>query len=88
MARRRRQGENERLEEGVKGEIEVPDPEDNMITHLMEAPISSEPMVEQTSTSELAPHVQNIRQGHGIGPSTIPSTQLMNSWRDLVWDSN
>ena len=33
MARRRRQGENERLEEGVEGEVEMPNLEDNVITH-------------------------------------------------------
>ena len=52
MARRRRQGENERLEEGVEGEVEMPNIEDNMITHPVETLILSKPMVEQTSTSE------------------------------------
>ena len=60
MARRKRQGENERLEEGVEGEVEIPNLEDNVITYPVEAPILSEPMVEQTSTSEQVPHVQNI----------------------------
>ena len=60
MARRRRQGENERLEEGVKGEVEIPNPEDNVITHPVETPILSEPMVEQTSTSEQIPSIHNI----------------------------
>mgnify|MGYP003702426047 CR=1 FL=1 len=46
MARRRRQGENERLEEGVEGEVEIPNLEDNVITHPMEVPVLSEPMVE------------------------------------------
>ena len=41
-------------------------------------------MVEQTSTSEQVPHVQNIGQGQGIRPSTVPSTQPMNPWGGLV----
>ena len=45
-----------------------------MITHPVEVPVLSEPMVEQTSTSEQVAHVQNIGRGQGIGPSTIPST--------------
>ena len=84
MARRRRQAENERLEEGVEGEVEIPNSEDNVITCPVETPIVSEPMVEQTSTSEHTPHVQNIGRGHGIGPSIISSTQPMNPWRGLV----
>ena len=44
----------------------------------METPIPSEPMVEQTSTSEQVPHVHNIEQDQGIGPSTVPSTQPIN----------
>ena len=60
MFRHRRQGENERLEEGVEGEVEIPNPGDNVITHPVETPILSEPMVEQTSTSEQVPHVHNI----------------------------
>ena len=85
MARRRRLGENERLEEGVEGEVEIPNPDDNMITHPVETPILSEPMVEQTSTSEQVPHVHNIGRGQGIGPSTIPSTQPINLWGSLVY---
>ena len=46
MARRRRQGENERLKEGVKGEVEIPNPEDNVIIHPVKVPVLSEPMVE------------------------------------------
>ena len=76
MARHRRQGENERLEEDVEGKVEIHNPEDNVITHPVEVPVLSEPMVEQTSTSE--PHVQNVGRGHGVGPSTAPSTQPMN----------
>ena len=74
MARRRRQRENERLEEGVEGEVEIPNPEDNVITLLVETPILSEPMVEQTSTSEQVPYAHNIGRDQGIEPSTIPST--------------
>ena len=83
IARRRRQGENERLEKGVEEEVEIPNPEDNVITHHMETLILSEPMVEQTSTSEQVPHVHNTGQGQGIRPSTVPSTQPMNPWGDL-----
>ena len=78
MARRRRQGENERLEEGVEGEVEIPNPEDNVITHPVETPILSEPKVEQPSTSELVPHIHNIGRDQGIGPSTVSSTQPIN----------
>lgn len=78
MARRRRQGENERLKEGVEGEVEIPNPENNVITHPVETPILSEPMVEQTSTSEQVPYVRNIGRDQRIGPSTVPSTQPMN----------
>ena len=74
MARRRRQGENECLEEGVEGEVEIPNPEDNVITHPVKTPILSEPMVKQTSTSEQVPHVLNLGRGQGIGPFTLPST--------------
>ena len=74
MARRRRQGENARLEEGVEGEVEIPNPEDNVITHPVETLILLEPMVEQTNTSEQIPFVRNIGQDQGIGPSTVPST--------------
>ena len=84
MARRRRLGENERLEEGVEGEVEVPNPEDNVITHPVETPILSEPMVEQTSTSEQIPYVRNIGRDQGIGPSTVPSTQPVNPWGGLI----
>ena len=45
MARRRRQGENERLEEGVEGEVEIPNPKDNVITYPVEVPVLSKPMV-------------------------------------------
>ena len=78
MARRRIQGENERLEEGVEGEVEIPNPEDNVMTYPVEVPVLSEPTVEQTSTLEQVPHVQNIRRGQGIGPFTVPSTQPIN----------
>ena len=84
MARRRRQGENERLEEGMEGEVEIPNPEDNVITHPVEVPVLSGPMVEQTSISEQVPHVQKIGRVQGIGPSTVLSTQLMNPWGGLV----
>ena len=55
-----------------------------MITHPVETPILSEPIVEQTSTSEQVPHVHNIGRDQGIGPSTIPSTQPTNPWDGLV----
>ncbi|KAL7180796.1 hypothetical protein ACSBR1_039788 [Camellia fascicularis] len=84
MARCRRQGENERLEEGVEGEVEIPNPGDNVITHPVKTPILSEPMVEQTSTSEQEPYVHNIGRNQGIGPSTVPSTQPTNPWDGLV----
>ena len=84
MARRRRQWKNERFEEDVDREVEIPNPEDYMITHPVETPVLSEPMVEQTNTSEQVPHVHNIRRGQGISPSTVPSTQLMNPWGGLV----
>ncbi|XP_028063193.1 uncharacterized protein LOC114266481 [Camellia sinensis] len=80
MARRRRQGENERFEEGVEGEVEIPNPEDNVVTHPVETPILSEPMVEQTSTSGQEPYVHIIGQNQGIGPSTMPT----NPWDGLV----
>ncbi|KAL7169931.1 hypothetical protein ACSBR2_034890 [Camellia fascicularis] len=62
------------MEEGVEGEVEIPNLEDNVITHLVEVPVLSGLMVEQTSTSEQVPHVQSIGRGQGIGPSTVPST--------------
>ncbi|XP_028065980.1 uncharacterized protein LOC114268949 [Camellia sinensis] len=80
MARRRRQGENERFEEGVEGEVEIPNPEDNVVTRPVETPILSEPMVEQTSTSGQEPYVRIIGQNQGIGPSTMPT----NPWDGLV----
>ena len=84
MARCRRQGDNERLEEGVEGEVEIPNPEDNVITHPVETLILSEPMVEQTSTLEHIPFVRNIGRDQGIGPSTVPSTQPVNPWGVLI----
>ncbi|GMP27571.1 hypothetical protein CsSME_00003494 [Camellia sinensis var. sinensis] len=74
MARHRRQGENERLEEGVEGEVETSNPEDNVITHPVETPILSEPMVEQTNTSEQIPFVRNSGRDQGIRPSSVLST--------------
>ena len=47
----------------MEGEVEIPNPEDNVITHPVEAPSLSDPMVEQTSTSEQLPYVQNIGRG-------------------------
>ena len=84
MARRRRQGENERLEEGVEGEVEISNPKDNVITHPVETPILSEPMVEQTNTSEQIPFVRNNGRDQGIGPSSVPSTQPVNPLGGLV----
>ena len=46
MARRRRQEENERLEKDVKAEVEMPNPEDNVITDPVKVPVLSEPMGE------------------------------------------
>ena len=68
----------------MEGEAEIPNLEDNVITHPVETPILSEPMVEQTNTSEQVPHVQNIGRGQGSEPSTVPSTQPMNPWGGLV----
>ena len=78
MARCRVRGENECQEEGVEREVEVPNPEDN----VMDAPIPSNPpqMVKQTSTSEYTTHDQHPRQGHKIGSSIVPSTQPINPW--------
>ena len=84
MARRRRQGENERLEEGVEGEVETSNPEDNVITHPVETSILSEPMVEQTNTSEQIPFARNSGRDQRIGLSSVPSTQTVNPWGGLV----
>ena len=40
----------------------MPNPEDNVITHPVEVPVLSEPMVEQTSTSEQVTYVHNIER--------------------------
>ena len=68
----------------MEGEVEIPNPEDNVITHPVKIHSLSEPMVEQTSTSEQVPYVYNIRRGQGNGQSTVPSTQPINPWGSLV----